>query len=376
MRYTLREQDAWQFELDAYIREGEPGRAQRAANWQTAIGLQAVDGLQTSPYLLETAKAHIEGFIGVAEAKQRIEDYYESARASRKNVEGFEEADTVSSRMAELLGERAFTFSPAQLQAIHRRLFARVLSGAGEYRTCNITKKEWVLKGDTVYYASHDSIADTLEYDFAQERKFDYRGLRKREAVQHIAAFIAGIWQIHPFSEGNTRTTAVFAIKYLASFGYAVDNAPFKQHSWYFRNALVRANYENLAKGIHREQRFLDLFFENLLLDAQHDLKNRYMHIDWRHTTQSTTQSTTQNTTQSTTQSTTQETPSLTAQDTRGRILALLRSHPEITARQLAQTLGISFDGVRYHLAKLRKAGILRREGAMNGGRWVVQARH
>lgn len=354
MRYTLREQDAWQFELDAYIREGEPGRAQRAANWQTAIGLQAVDGLQTSPYLLETAKAHIEGFIGIAEAKQRIEDYYESARASRKNVEGFEEADTVSSRMAELLGERAFTFSPAQLQAIHRRLFARVLSGAGEYRTCNITKKEWVLKGDTVYYASHDSIADTLEYDFAQERKFDYRGLRKREAVQHIAAFIAGIWQIHPFSEGNTRTTAVFAIKYLASFGYAVDNAPFKQHSWYFRNALVRANYENLAKGIHREQRFLDLFFENLLLDAQHELQDQHTHIDCN----------------------SQETPSLTAQDTRGRILALLRSHPEITARQLAQTLGISFDGVRYHLAKLRKAGILRREGAMNGGRWVVQARH
>ncbi|MBO7410654.1 MAG: Fic family protein [Ottowia sp.] len=360
MRYTMREQDAWQFELDAYIREGEPGRAQRAANWQTAIGLQAVDGLQISSYLLETAKAHIEGFIGVAEAQQRIDDYYKAARASRKNVEGFEEADTVSSRMAELLGERAFTFSPAQLQAIHRRLFARVLSGAGEYRTCNITKKEWVLKGDTVYYASHDSIADTLEYDFAQERKFDYRGLRKREAVQHIAAFIAGIWQIHPFSEGNTRTTAVFAIKYLSSFGYTADNTPVKQHSWYFRNALVRANYENLAKGIHRERRFLDRFFENLLLGTQHELKNQHILIDWHHAAHHPTQ----------------ETPPQATLSTRDRILALLQSHPEATARQLAQTLGITFDGVRYHLAQLRKAGILRREGATKGGRWVVSVRH
>ena len=276
------EQGSWQFDLEEYIRESEPDRAARADAWQTAIGLQAVDGLPTSDYLLQTAKEHIEGTISIGEAQERIQSYYQE-RTDRRSVEAddTQEGDVVSSRIAQILSERAFTFSPAQLNAIHRRLFKGLLPTAGEYRSYNITKKEWVLKGDTVYYASADSIEATLDYDFSQERSFSYRGLSKVESVRHLASFVSGIWQIHPFREGNTRTTAVFAIKYLSSLGFEVDNTPFKAHSWYFRNALVRANYENLEAGIHETQLYLDRFFDNLLLGKHHELQDRYLHIDW-----------------------------------------------------------------------------------------------
>lgn len=271
---------SWKLELDEYIREGEPDRALRAENWGIAIGLQAVDGLKTSDYLLETAKEHIEGRIGIKEAQGRIKEYYEK-HAGRQETEASQEADIVSSHISEVLGERAFTFSPTELQDIHRRLFDGVLLRPGKYRTYNITKKEWVLKGDTVFYATHNTIAETLKYDFDRERDFNYAGVGGEALVRHITAFVSGIWQIHPFPEGNTRTTAVFTIKYLRSMGYAVDNGPFEEHSWYFRNALVRANYENHGKGVHEKRRFLELFFENLLLGTTHELKNRFMHIDW-----------------------------------------------------------------------------------------------
>ena len=271
---------SWQIDLEEYILEGEPDRAQRAGNWQTAIGLQAVDGLTTSDYLLETAKEHIDGRIDIAEAQRRIKSYYEE-HASREEVEQSHEADTVSSRISEILGERAFTFSPTELRTIHRRLFHEVLPRSGEYRTYNITKKEWVLEGDTVYYASHGAIEETLAYDFAQERAFEYAGLGKADVVRHISSFTSDIWQIHPFSEGNTRTTAVFMIKYLRTMGYRVGNGPFERHSWFFRNALVRANYEDVLNGIAPTTRFLEEFFENLLYDAHNELKNRYLHIDW-----------------------------------------------------------------------------------------------
>lgn len=273
---------AWEFDLESYIHEGEPDRAKRADAWQTAIGLQAVDGLKTSEYLLDTARNHIEGAITIDEAQARIQSYYEE-RANRKDrvAEDTREGDVVSSRIARILGERAFTFSPAQLRSIHTTRFEGFLAMPGEYRPYNITKKEWVLKGDTVLYAPADSIEAALDYDFSRERTFSYRSLSKETSVHHIASFISGIWQVHPFCEGNTRTTAVFAIKYLASRGFEVDNEPFKKHSWYFRNALVRANYENLETGVHATGRYLDLFFDNLLLGTDHELRNRYLHLDW-----------------------------------------------------------------------------------------------
>lgn len=271
----------WQFELDEYIKQGEPERVEKSEAWQVAIGLQAVDGLKTSPYLLDTAKDHIEGKISIDEAQKRIHSYYEQRINRTEKENETKEADIVSARIAMLLGEKAFQFSPTEWLMIHRRLFEGLLSHAGEIRDYNITKKEWVLKGDTVTYAPWNSIRETLDYDFSTEKRFSYEGLSVEAAVKHLAKFTSDIWQIHPFCEGNTRATAVFMIKYMKSFGLQVNNDAFEQHSWYFRNALVRANYTNLQKGIHSTTKYLELFFSNLLLGTNYDLKNRYMHIDY-----------------------------------------------------------------------------------------------
>ena len=164
--------------------------------------------------------------------------------------------------------------------AIHRHLFEGIFSHAGQIRDYNITKNEWVLKGATVLYASAGSIRETLEYDFSQEKIFDYKNLNIDEAIRHIARFVSGIWQIHAFGEGNTRTTAVFTIKYLHTFGFNFSNETFANHSWYFRNALVRANYNDLTKGVYATTEFLEKFFRNLILNEQNELKNRNLQID------------------------------------------------------------------------------------------------
>ena len=272
----------WEFELNEYIRQGEPDKIDKSNAWKTAIGLQDVDGLEPSDYLIETAKEHIEGKISINEAEQRIHSYYEE-RKDRISVEkDTKEADIVSVRISKLLSEKTFQFSPVELQNIHKKLFIDIFDHAGKIRNYNITKKEWVLKGNTVLYASYDSIKDTLDYDFAQEKDFSYEGLSLAESVHHLSRFTSGIWQIHPFCEGNTRTTAVFIIKYLNTFGFNIDNETFAKNSWYFRNALVRANYNDWQNGIHETTKYLDLFFENLLMNKQHELKNRFMHIDYK----------------------------------------------------------------------------------------------
>ena len=178
-----------------------------------------------------------------------------------------------------MLTEQTFNFSPDYLMQIHRRLFTGIYKEAGLIRTYNFTKKEWVLDGDTVLYSSYDMISRTLEYDFREEKITDYSMLNALQAIKHICKFIAGVWQIHPFCEGNTRTTAVFAIKYLRSFGFEIDNESFAENSWYFRNALVRANYVNYTKSVSATPIFLERFFENLLMGANHKLSNREMHI-------------------------------------------------------------------------------------------------
>lgn len=209
-------------DFEEYIRQSEPHKREKGYAWQTAIGLQAVDGLKTSDYLRETARQHIEGDITIEEVKLLINRYYES-KTARKDVESrTEEADKVSARITELLPEQSFTFSPLEYIAIHRRLFEGIYPHAGTIRDYNITKKEWVLDGETVLYASADSIRETLDYDFAREKEYDYQQHGTAEAVSHIAQFISDLWQIHPFGEGNTRTTAVFTIKYLRTFGFDI----------------------------------------------------------------------------------------------------------------------------------------------------------
>ena len=190
-----------------------------------------------------------------------------------------EEADKVSSRIAEILSETAFSFSPNEYISIHRKLFRGIYKHAGKIRDYNITKKEWVLDGATVMYGSASELRATLEYDFSQEKDFSYKGLSMDEIIHHLAVFISRLWQIHIFGEGNTRTTAVFFIKYLRTLGFYATNAIFAENAWYFRNALVRANYTNLQKGIHETTEYLEAFLRNLLLNEKNELHNRNLHI-------------------------------------------------------------------------------------------------
>ena len=269
-------------EFDEYIRHGEPGKKEKAAAWQTAIGLQDVDGLKPSEYLINTAKRHIEGDITIDDVKALLDSYYQSKKG-RIEVEDerTEEADKVSARIEELLTEKSFTFSPEYLARIHRHLFQGIFKFAGRYREYDITKKEWVLNGDTVLYASASMIAETLRYDFEQERAINYSTLGTDSAIHQISKFVSGIWQIHPFGEGNTRTIAVFAMKYLQSFGFKIKNDMFRQHSWYFRNALVRANYNNYPKQISATDEYLVLFFRNLVLGEDNELRNRNLSVTY-----------------------------------------------------------------------------------------------
>lgn len=349
----------WKLELNEYIRQGEPDKIEKSNAWKTAIGLQDVDGLKPSAYLIETAKNHIEGNISITEADKRIHSYYEERKDRNEMEEDTKEADIVSVRIAKLLGEKTFQFSPAEWQNIHRRLFEGLFSHAGKIRDYNITKKEWILKGDAVMYASFDNIRATLDYDFSQEKNFSYEGLTIDESVRHIAKFTSGIWQIHPFGEGNTRSTAVFIIKYLKTFGFNVSNGTFAENSWYFRNALVRANYNDLQNGIHATTKFLEMFFENLLMNAGHELKNRYMYVDFDK--QSANQSADSN-------------------DSKCKICTLeelaiiqeLKRNPAITQRELANAIGKSERTVKTRTVEMQEKGLIIRENGKRNGKWKL----
>ena len=265
--------------FDEYIRQGEPQKRERAEAWRVAIGLQAVDGLKTSEYLQEAARRNIDGEISIDEVRELVKQYYITKTAHDEDDADREEADKVSSNIAKLLQTNAFTCSVAGLVGIHRAIFDGVFKHAGRFRDYDISKKEWVLEGDSVLYGRWQDLRMAIEYDLEQERQFDYTVLTKKQMVEHLANFISGLWQIHPFAEGNTRTIAIFTIKYLRSQGFRVNNELFELNSWYFRNALVRANYRNLEKGINYEPEYLNRFFANLLLGEKWDLRNRYLHI-------------------------------------------------------------------------------------------------
>ena len=257
----------------------QPDRRELKYAWDTGIGLQAVDRLTTSEYLLQTARRSIEGEISLPEAESLISRYYEEAPSHVSDRT--EEADKVAARIASVLADRSFVFAPTQYLSIHRRLFLGIYPHAGQMRDYNISKKEWVLNGDSVMYGGADALRATLEYDLTVEQQFDYADLTMTEMVRHLARFVANLWQIHVFSEGNTRTTAVFFIKYLRMRGFRVTNDVFAANAWYFRNALVRANYSNISIGVHATTEYLELFLRNLLMDEQNKLKNRYLHVDW-----------------------------------------------------------------------------------------------
>lgn len=318
--------------------------------------------MKTSAYLLDTAKEHIEGKISIDEAQKRIQSYYEQ-RTDRTEVENdTKEADIVSARIAKLLGEKAFQFSPAEWLTIHRRLFDGVFSHAGQIRQYNITKREWVLKGDTVTYAAWNSIKDTLDYDFATEKQYSYAGLSVEQCVKHLAKFASDIWQIHPFCEGNTRATAVFMIKYMKTFGFKVNNDAFEKNSWYFRNALVRANYNDLQNGIHATTKFLEMFFSNLILGTEYELKNRYMHVD--HVDDNF-------------QSVIPKVPksqfdTLECTLEELAVLKLIYKNPSIKQKELVAETGKSLSTVKRIMESLQKKDYIRRVDGKRYGKWEV----
>ena len=363
--------------LDEYIRQGEPQEQERGRAWQTAIGLQEVDGLKTSPYLLETARRHIEGVITIGEAKQLIDSYYKS-QSGRKEIESerTEEADKVSARITELLQEKTFNFSPAQLTSIHRRLFEGIYKFAGRIRDYNITKQEWVLRGETVYYASADTISETLDYDMGQERNYSYEGKSIDEAISHLTRFCANLWQIHAFGEGNTRSTAVFMIKYLKTLGFKVTNDLFATHSWYFRNALVRANYSNLQEGVTETTIYLERFFRNMLLGETTPLRNREMHLDWK--PEADFQSA-KSGFQRANESVQSANPALllppkckncTLEEI--AVLRVIRQNPTATQKYIATEIGKSERTVKSITVRLTEHGILVRKNGKRNGYWEI----
>ena len=354
-------------DFEEYIRQSEPHKREKGYAWQTAIGLQAVDGLKPSEYLKEKARQHIEGDITIDEVKQLVDSYYKSKVTRSSSEDRTEEADKVSARITEILSENTFTFSPIEYLAIHRHLFEGIFSHAGQIRDYNITKNEWVLKGATVLYASAGSIRETLEYDFSQEKIFDYKNLNIDEAIRHIARFVSGIWQIHAFGEGNTRTTAVFTIKYLHTFGFNFSNETFANHSWYFRNALVRANYNDLTKGVYATTEFLEKFFRNLILNEQNELKNRYLQIDEieKEAIQSAKQ----------TDMDIPKCKNCTLDCTLEEIAVLnyLKEKPNATQKEIAQHIGKSERTVKSMTVNLSEKGIIERKNGRRNGFWEIK---
>jgi len=359
-----RENKSLMHNFDEYVRQGEPDKKEKGLIWQTAIGLQQVDGLKPSEYLIQTAIQNIEGDITFEEVKSRIDSYYK-AQTARKNSEDddrTEEADKVSARIAEILSEKTFSFSPVAYLNIHLRLFQGIYKFAGKIRDYNITKSEWVLDGDTVLYADADMLRATLEYDFEQERKFDFKGLSPQQVIEHIAHFISFLWQIHIFGEGNTRTTAVFLIKYLRKLGFKnINNDLFAQHSWYFRNALVRANYADISRNIAKTEIYLNRFLSNLVFGENNVLKNRELHINF-----------VANVGVNDTVNLKNDTVRIASDTVNDTVFSLIKENPNITAEEIRVKLNIGIATVKRKIKMLKEKGLITRLGSDKIGSWQI----
>ena len=366
--------------FDEYLRQGEPSQKESAENWKTAIGLQAVDGLQPSAYLIDVAKRNIEGEISLDESRKLIDSYYQSKTVRTPKDEDEEEADKVSANIAKILASKTFAFNTNGYVSLHRRIFEGVFKHAGEIRQYDISKKEWVLEGDSVNYLNWEDLRRALDWDIEQEKNFSYKGLTDDEKIEHIAKFISGIWQIHAFREGNTRTTAIFTIQYLRSLGYEVNNEMFAKHSWYFRNALVRANYRNINKDIDYSPIYLVRFFRNLLLGESWVLKNRYLHIDptdeWKVQPRLATPQVPHTPHQKVDRKGGQKTEKVGrkgGQKTKESILSLIASDPFVTTNEMSKRLKINRSAISKHIKKLKEDHIIERIGPDKGGKWLIK---
>ncbi len=311
---------------------------------ETGIGLQDVDRLKNSSYFSSEANRYINGEISLEELDDIISSYYINKPSENDRSD---EADIVAVRIAKLISSNSFTFSVGELMSIHKYLFDGLIDNPGQLRKYNITKKEWVLNGETVVYADYRELDTILQYDFQEERKFDYRGLSIDQAIEHLAFFAANIWQIHAFIEGNTRTTAVFLIKYLKSLGFDVTNDAFAKYSWYFRNSLVRANYSNLVKGIYEDRTYLIKFLRNLLLNENNTLENKYLHVSMD--------------------------KKRSKNDSRNiKILDAIKRNANITTDALSKEIGVSLRTIKCDLKAMENDKQIKRVNGKRYGHWKI----
>ena len=351
----MNKKDSWNLELSEYIIEGEPNRVEKTKIWETAIGLQEVDGLKPSKYLIDTVKEHIEGKINLKEVEYRINEYYKTQNIRETDkIENSEEADKVATRITEILSDKSFNFNPVELTRIHNKLFSGIYKHAGKIREYNFIKEEWVLNKDSVTYASFDTIELALDYDFEKEKNFSYKDLSLDESIKHLCRFTSDIWQIHPFCEGNTRTTAVFMIKYLRTFGFDINDDVFAKYSWYFRNSLVRANYKNFEKNIFENISFLEKFFYNLLTDSNYELKNRFLHIDYIDNMIDINR----------------ENNSYTLEEQ--AIINIIKNNPGIKQEEIAKMINKSVRTVKNKMSLMQEKGIIERKNGKRNGDWII----
>ena len=257
--------------INSYQEEQKPAYYIKQLQWDMAIGLQQVDNLKPSKYLEQISEKNILGELTIKEVEQSLKEYYTTK--GQQNINHNElECDFVSMRIVELLNQDNFELSVDYLKYIHKYLFQDVYEFAGEFRKIDFSKHEKILNNDSVAYGDSKTLKESLEYDISLEKEKDYKNMSIVDVIKNITDFSSSIWQVHPFREGNTRTTAVFVEKYLINLGYNVNNTLFKDKSVYFRNALVRSNYFNNYINIKEDKTYLIKFYENLLLGKNNNL--------------------------------------------------------------------------------------------------------
>ena len=266
--------------INDYIETETPNNYVKQQEWDMAIGLQEVDNLKPSKYLEKLLQENVTGEKTIYEVEKELKEYYVEKEKNNEVNHNELECDLVSTRIVELLQENNFELSIDYLKYVHKYLFQDIYEFAGEFRKVDFSKHERILNNDSVAYGDHKLLEQSLDYDITLEKNKNYNEMNIVDVINNITDFSSSIWQIHPFREGNTRTTAIFIEKYLVSLGYNVDNTLFKDKSVYFRNALVRSNYFNNYLNIKEDNSFLIKFYENLLLGKNNNLHSRDLIVE------------------------------------------------------------------------------------------------
>ena len=266
--------------INDYIEAEPPKNYVKQSQWDMAIGLQEVDSLKPSKYLEKLLQENVTGEKTIYEVEKELKEYYKEKEKNNDINHNELECDLVSTRIVELLQEDNFELSIDYLKYVHKYLFQDVYEFAGKFRKVDFSKHERILNNDSVAYGDHKLLEQSLDYDITLEKNKNYKEMNIVDVINNITDFSSRVWQIHPFREGNTRTTALFIEKYLVSLGYNVDNTLFKDKSVYFRNALVRSNYFNNYLNIKEDNSFLIKFYENLLLGKNNNLHSKDLIVE------------------------------------------------------------------------------------------------